>query len=456
MSLWSLLGIAVFLAVVFIRDIPVRMANGDNGRVAIAVLDEVRRPFLGIFAAEARLLNEGYSESVRASLEEAIERGQDLIAQFKQAVQYSPAVLQRVERLDESFESWIEGERAMFAHYAGTKPGPQTAADDQEAHRLLALTSAAFSRTMERLAEGEGPIHHDIDGGSRAVRELTLLGGLLMAFLLGGVYYLQWSHNRVLRGLLAEVEQRVRERTAELRASQEELVRKQRLAAIGQLTATVSHELRNPLGSIRNALAVIRRLPCDDNPMMQNAMDIAERGIGRCDNIITELLDFTRVRELRPETTDIDAWLAGALDDYECPPGIELARELNSGAELACDRDCLLRAILNVLDNACDAVVAEAENGNQAFSPRLTVTTRVAGEWVEILVADNGAGIAADHLEKIFEPLFSTKSFGVGLGMPVVRQVMEQHGGGVQVHSEPGRGTRVRLWLPLHTEEGKG
>ena len=259
-----------------------------------------------------------------------------------------------------------------------------------------------------------------------------------------------------LRKHREHLEELVDERTAELHSAQEELLRKQRLAAIGQLTATVSHELRNPLGSIRNSLAVIQRLSCDENPMMKNALKITDRGISRCDNIITELLDFARIRELKLKATNIDAWLGEILDDYEHAPKIQLIRKPGAGVEIHCDRERLLRALLNVLNNACDAVTAEEGLPDSDGRPRLTVTTRIVDDGIEIEIADNGPGIPAEQQEKIFEPLFSTKSFGVGLGMSVVKQVMEQHGGSVQVDSEPGQGARVRLLLPLQQDSCQG
>jgi len=247
------------------------------------------------------------------------------------------------------------------------------------------------------------------------------------------------------------LEELVNERTAELRLAQEELLRKQRLASIGQLTATVSHELRNPLGSIRNSLAIIWRLASKDNPLMKNALEITDRGISRCDNIITELLDFTRIRALRLETTDINAWLSEVLDDYRHAPEVELLLLCKPGAvvEVFCDREQLLRALLNVLNNACDAVMAEEGLPDPAESPRVTLTTRIVDDSVEIKIADNGIGMSEEQKKKVFEPLFSTKSFGVGLGMSVVKQIMEQHGGSVQIETEPGAGTRVSLLLPL-------
>ncbi len=117
------------------------------------------------------------------------------------------------------------------------------------------------------------------------------------------------------------------------------------------------------------------------------------------------------------------------------------------------DQERLLRVLLNALNNACDALVSEEDLKEPIVSPQLTVSTRLIEGSVEIVIADNGVGIPEEIKDRIFEPLFSTKSFGVGLGMPVVKQIIEQHGGSVQIDSKPGVGTQVRLLLPLHVDE---
>ena len=126
-------------------------------------------------------------------------------------------------------------------------------------------------------------------------------------------------------------------------------------------------------------------------------------------------------------------------------PGLSVGRDLASGVEAAFDRDRLRRAVVNVNDNACQAV----EGNGDGADNEVVVATKVNGERVEIVVTDNGPGIADDELGKVFEPLYSTKSFGVGLGLPVVEKIVEEHGGGVDITSTIGRGTQVTLWLPL-------
>ena len=214
------------------------------------------------------------------------------------------------------------------------------------------------------------------------------------------------------------------------------------------MTATVSHELRNPLGVIRASAFILRRGLNPDAPRAARALERVERSVIRCDRIIDELLDITRISELEPEPTALDDWLDGVLEEQALPAGVALHRDFGlPGTAVPFDRDRFRRAVITVFDNACQAMlgehVAEAVPGEQV----LTVRTQARDGRVEVIFEDQGAGIPAEVYERIFEPLYSTKGFGVGLGLPVVKQIMEQHGGGIEVETEQGRGTTVRLWL---------
>jgi PAS domain S-box-containing protein len=249
-----------------------------------------------------------------------------------------------------------------------------------------------------------------------------------------------------------ELERRVGERTAELRNVQEELLRKERLATLGQLTATVSHELRNPLGVIRNTMFTIAETAQANGLKLERAFGRIERSIGRCDTIITDLLDYTRIRQLRREKFPLDSWLAEVLDEQQIPQRIALVREFAAGDTIvSVDADRLRRVIINLVENAAQAIEGDREESNSA-PPRICVRTRMAIDRVEIEIEDSGPGIPPDIFKRIFEPLFSTKGFGVGLGLPTVKQIMEHHGGNIEMSSEPGRGTRALIWLPLMHE----
>ncbi len=170
---------------------------------------------------------------------------------------------------------------------------------------------------------------------------------------------------------------------------------------------------------------------------------MAERNIVRCDNIISELLDFTRKKEVKLKQVNIDKWLGELLDELEIPNSIELFRKFDVEREVHFGKEHLRRAVINIVDNAIHSMQ------EQERQKRLTVSTQINGDNVEILFRDTGEGIPEENLGKIFEPLFSSKSFGVGLGLPIVRQIMEQHHGGIEISSELDSGTDVTLWVPV-------
>jgi signal transduction histidine kinase len=241
------------------------------------------------------------------------------------------------------------------------------------------------------------------------------------------------------------LEKLVKERTLELEKVHVELVRKERLAALGELIATVSHEIRNPLGTIRNAVYSIgEAIDKKKMDVVNRALKLAESNITRCNRIINELLDYTRKREIKLERTEIDSWLNGVLDEQEFPKEIECVRELHSGIVLLIDRENIRRAVNNVITNAIQALQEEDSRGN-----RITVESVKTGEWLELRFIDTGPGIPDEIKKKIFEPLFSTRSFGVGLGVPIIKNIMEEHQGEVKFQSEVDKGTIVTLTLPI-------
>jgi signal transduction histidine kinase len=242
-----------------------------------------------------------------------------------------------------------------------------------------------------------------------------------------------------------DLERRVDERTSELRLVQDELLRKERLSTLGQLTATVAHELRNPLSSIRNTVFAINSAVAEKGLNLDRPLARMERGIARCDRIITDLLDYTRIRELKRAPVAIDPWLDEVLDEIKVADGVALVRQFAApGARVSVDLERMRRVLINLVDNGVQAMPEPSGRDRQ-----VTVRTQVAGGTLDLTIEDTGAGIPSDVLPKIFEPLFSTKSFGTGLGLATVKQIVEEHGGRIGIESEVDRGTRVTVSLPL-------
>jgi len=252
---------------------------------------------------------------------------------------------------------------------------------------------------------------------------------------------------RELERYREHLEELVEARTAELVSAQDELMRAERLAAIGQLTATVSHELRNPLGTIRTSFQALRPgIELADDERTRRAVERIERSIDRCVSIIEELLDYTRARALKLETVDLDDWLPRALSDIEPPEGVRLEVSPSSRARVRIDSNRIHQALVNLAQNAFQSL---AENATGS-APRVVISTSCDEDRVAVHVHDSGPGVAPDVRARIFEPLFSTRAFGVGLGLPLVRSIAEQHGGAV-TYGAPGapEGSTFTLHLPL-------
>lgn len=230
---------------------------------------------------------------------------------------------------------------------------------------------------------------------------------------------------------------------SELRTLQEEISRTKHLAALGSLAAGVAHEIRNPLSSIKGFATYFR----DRYGAVPDDKETAEIMIGeveRLNRVIGQLLEFARPTTLNPVKGSITAVieeclkiLAGELAAKD----IELHRDLATLPDISCDRDKMKQVFLNLFLNA----LAAMEQGSV-----LTVAANEAGgKWVQIEISDTGAGIKAEDLERIFDPYFTTKPAGTGLGLAIVQKIVAAHRGEIKLESEPGKGTRAIVRLPI-------
>jgi signal transduction histidine kinase len=238
------------------------------------------------------------------------------------------------------------------------------------------------------------------------------------------------------------------ETARKLSDSQDKLARNERLSALGQVAGSVSHELRNPLGTIRHSMGIVRQMTAGKGLGIDRALDRIDRSIERCSAIVSDILEFSRVQELNREATAIDSWLDEMLDEHDVTPAVTVRRELGCAAEVMLDSTRFRQVLVNLIDNAAQAMTDPEWAPGEERERTITVRTVAAGPHVRLSVADTGPGIPADKLDKIFEPLFTTKAKGVGLGLPTVRKLVEQHGGTIDVESTVGQGTAFTVWLP--------
>lgn len=251
-----------------------------------------------------------------------------------------------------------------------------------------------------------------------------------------------------LRGADMEVEifhraQMLQEANRELRAAQEELVRKERLALLGQLSGSVAHELRNPLGVMTNSVYFLTASLKAAPPKVHEHLDIIQTQISLAAKIINDLLDFTRRREPVRAAVEVASLVDEMLARLPAPDNIRIERRLPETLPPAhVDATQIGQILLNLLANAEQAL---REKGGV-----ITILADAPDSRVRIVVSDDGPGIAAENLELVFEPLFTTKARGIGLGLAVSRQLARANHGDLSVVSEPGKGATFTLDLPQH------
>ena len=244
------------------------------------------------------------------------------------------------------------------------------------------------------------------------------------------------------------LEQMVADRTRELEAAQQELVKQEKLAVLGQLTATVSHELRNPLGVIRSSNFYLQRKSQSSDKKQKKHFRRIEEQVTLCDTIVSDLLEYTRGRNISVVRQKLSDWVPEVIEQIEESEGIKISIEgENDLLALPHDREKMRRVMINVLDNAIQAVKAKA---NESTDYRPEVCVRFASEegGVAIHIVDNGIGMDQETSKRAFEPLFTTRARGTGIGLANVKKIVEEHKGRITLDSRPGQGTEMKITLP--------
>jgi signal transduction histidine kinase len=220
------------------------------------------------------------------------------------------------------------------------------------------------------------------------------------------------------------------------------LVKRERLAVVGEMASVVGHELRNPLGVVSNTLFLLHHSLGEDVVEEQEQhFQMAEREIAKASAIIQHLRAYVRPEEPSIASMELGALVAEVLEVAPLHPGIEVIVDV-APITLFADRGQLAQVLTNLVANACDAL---GERG------LLRVTASIKGRAVVIDVEDDGPGIEHSRAEQVFEPFYTTKHKGTGLGLAIVRRLVEAHGGTVRLESEPSRGARFSVNLPMQS-----
>jgi two-component system sensor histidine kinase HydH len=310
------------------------------------------------------------------------------------------------------------------------------------------------------------------------VAATVVAGGAYLSLLhfLGGIYYVppdQWPEiimreftfpiagfltyelleaNRAATRRAQHAAEQLAEANRHLQEAEAQVRRTERLAALGQLSAGLAHEIRNPLSIIKGSAEMLLKNVDANGAVAHELAGFISSEVDRTNALVTRFLDFARPLALRLEKTEITEVIDEAVAQVEKhTPPLDVSIYKNYSPDIApllLDRQLIERVLYNLLLNAAQASPPQGS---------VTVKTRQVGDTeegstVEIDVIDRGSGIAPKDRESIFNPFFTTKSSGVGLGLAIVSKIVDEHGGQITVESEPGAGSVFRVFLPVRTE----
>ena len=348
--------------------------------------------------------------------------------------------------VDAQSNTLIQGNRAI-CDMLGYQPDELSSLSVDNLHPVEALPEV--HRQFERQLKGEIRVAHDLPvqrkDGSIFFADVSASPMMLAGrpFLVGAFHDVseRKQAEEHIRRLNEELEDKVRERTQQLLAAQEDLVRKEKLAVLGQVAGSVGHELRNPLGVMNNAVYFLQTVLSDADETIKDYLNIIKDEIVSADRIVADLLDSVRTKPPHPEAVSAAELIGQCLRKLSVPAAVDIQLDLPAALPpLRVDPLQVQQVFRNLISNGIDAM---AEGG--ALIVRATPADNGA---VCIQVQDSGCGMSAEQLGRLFQPLYTTKARGIGLGLVVVKNLTEANGGTITVQSEPGKGTVFTVTLP--------
>lgn len=252
----------------------------------------------------------------------------------------------------------------------------------------------------------------------------------------------QMELEQSLQGYHTQLESEVENRTRDMEKVQEKLIRSKRLAAVGELASGVGHELRNHLNVIRNCAYLLNMSLSDkDEEEALDTLKVLDKQIDAANKIVTDLLDFTRIKPPSSARVKLNNLINESLSWVTVPKDIAIATNFNgSSLQVKTDAEQIGRVFTNIISNAVQSMNGKGE---------LKIDTGMDDSLAWASFTDTGCGIPEENMEKIFEPLFTTKPRGIGLGLAITKRLVEQNGGNIEVASQTDKGTTFTVKLPL-------
>ena len=301
------------------------------------------------------------------------------------------------------------------------------------------LTTRAIAGPLNELVKGaeaigKGNLKHRVD-----IKTRNEIGELASAF--NQMTERRQQAEETLKEYSERLEEMVEERTKELRDAQEELVRKEGLAILGQLAGGVAHELRNPLGVISNAVYYLKTILPDADETTKEYLEIVSSEVHHGEKIVSALLDLSRTKLAEREEVAVSDLIVSLLEEQPPPEEVKVTTQIASDLAPVFVAPLQIGQVLaNLVTNAYDAM----PEGGEVF-----IRAEEEKNQVHLSVTDTGSGISNENMKRLFEPLFTTKARGIGLGLAVSKNLVEANGGSIEVESEEGKGSTFTLRLPI-------
>ncbi len=268
---------------------------------------------------------------------------------------------------------------------------------------------------------------------------------------------------KALQEYSERLEEMVEQRTQELQDAQEQLIRKERLAVLGQLAGGVAHEMRNPLGVISNAIYFLQMTLPDADETTREYLDIVSSEVHGAEKIVSDLLDFSRTKPAEREEIAVSDLVSQVLERRPPPEDVEVVTQIPADLPpVFVDPRQIGQVLGNLVTNAYQAMLDGGRlmisvSEDQGIERRGDKGTRRQGDsppvspspCLRVSISDTGCGIPKENIEKVFEPLFTTKAKGIGLGLAVSKNLVETNGGSIEVESEVGKSSTFTVKLPL-------
>ncbi len=438
------------------EDITARKEAEEQLRAALAEAEQARRTLLSVIEDQKRA--EEALAAERSLLRTLVDHLPDAVYIKDAATRKTLANPADVRNIGAASEAEVLG-KTDFELFP-----PELAeayyADDR---RVLETGEAVLNRE-ERITRPDGTLGWQLTSKVPLRDEAGRIIGLIG---IGHDITARKQAEQLLHLYAEQLEAMVAARTRALEEAQERLLRQERLATLGQLAGGIAHELRTPLGAIKNAAYLIKlilepqAMAPNADPALREALDILNREVGTADRIITSLLSFAHPQQPAHQLIDVSQVVMQVLAHADIPPQVAVHRQIDKNLPtILADAGQLEQVFGNLISNAVQAmpgggqltVRVERRAALPDIAPPGFATNPpngTAASWVAVTIADTGVGIPPENLPHIFEPLFTTKARGIGLGLPIVKLLAQANGGSITLSSIPGQGTTFETFWPV-------